>query len=478
MEAEYRVTDTFRRFLGSSNFTLKPLPLSGSNRRYFRVYYGQQTYIGVFNTDTKENIAFIHISQKLSQLGIPVPSILFDDLSNHVYILNDLGNTTLLDTLQKDENGRLTNESKLYYKKAISFLPKIQLKAAKEIDFSLCYPREAFDRQSILWDLNYFKYYFARLANVPFDEQKIENDFDNLSEYLCRAEHNFFLYRDFQSRNIMILNGEPFFIDYQGGRKGALQYDIASILFEAKTFLHPDDRKELLEFYLGELQKLEPINRNFFLEFYYAYVYIRLMQAMGAYGFRGLYEKKELFLQSIPMALEHLRWLRQHVKLNIELPELEKVWDFLVENESIRQLAKKSLPLLVKITSFSYKRGLPIDNTEHGGGYIFDCRAVTNPGKEDRFTQLTGKDEAVKQFLESETSAQLFFAHVWALISGSIQSYQQRGFNYLSVAFGCTGGQHRSVFFAEKLARHIKQWFPSVRVELYHRELENHNLSL
>jgi len=270
----------------------------------------------------------------------------------------------------------------------------------------------------------------------------------------------------------MILNDEPYFIDYQGGRRGALHYDIASILFEAKTFLHPDDRQELLDFYIGELNKLHPVDKDSFLEFYYAYVYIRLMQAMGAYGFRGLYEKKELFLQSIPMALEHLRWLRTHVKLPVALPELERVWDYLIDNEHIRQLAQKSLPLTVKIISFSYKKGLPIDNSDHGGGFVFDCRAVVNPGREERFKTLTGKDEAVIQYLESDSSAQLFFAHVWGLIASSILTYQQRGFTYLSVAFGCTGGQHRSVYFAEKLCNQIKLSYPSVRIELMHRELE------
>jgi len=475
MEAERVVYEVVNRFLGSEHFRLEAMPLSGSNRRYFRIFANSQTYIGVYNDDFKENRAFVHITRQLAALSLPVPEILHEELENNAYILNDLGNTTLLSTLSKDEHGRLTPESKNYYKKAISYLPAFQVMGASAIDFSLCYPREAFDRQSMLWDLNYFKYYFARLANVPFDEQHIEYDFERLVEFLCRADRHFFLYRDFQSRNIMILNDNPYFIDYQGGRKGALHYDIASILFEAKTFLHPDDRQELLEFYLDELNKLHPIDRTTFLEHYYAYVYIRLMQAMGAYGFRGLYEKKELFLQSIPMALEHLRWLRGHVRLAVELPELEKVWDYLIDNESIRRLAQLSLPLTVKITSFSYKKGLPIDTSEHGGGFVFDCRAVVNPGREEQFNNLTGRDEPVIEFLDADASSQIFFAHVWGLVYGSIQAYLQRNFTYLSVAFGCTGGQHRSVYFAEKLCRQIKQWYPRVRVEVYHRELGETN---
>jgi len=472
MEAEKIIAEATRRFLGNKVFRTEALPLSGSNRRYFRIFAGNETFIGVFNPDLRENRAFIHISKQFAALSLPVPSILYEELENHVYFLNDLGNTTLLHTLSKDEDGRLTPASKNYYQKAIAYLPLFQIKGSDVIDYSICYPREAFDRQSMMWDLNYFKYYFARLANVPFDEQKIENDFECLTDFLCQTERKYFLYRDFQSRNIMIFNDEPYFIDYQGGRRGALHYDIASILFEAKTFLHPDDRQELLDFYIGELNKLHPVDKDSFLEFYYAYVYIRLMQAMGAYGFRGLYEKKELFLQSIPMALEHLRWLRTQVKLPVALPELERVWDYLIDNEHIRQLAQKSLPLTVKIISFSYKKGLPIDNSDHGGGFVFDCRAVVNPGREERFKTLTGKDEAVIQYLESDSSAQLFFAHVWGLIASSILTYQQRGFTYLSVAFGCTGGQHRSVYFAEKLCNQIKLSYPSVRIELLHRELE------
>jgi aminoglycoside/choline kinase family phosphotransferase len=473
MDAETFISEAAQRFLGSPNFRMEALPPSGSNRKYFRIFYNNnESVIGVYNPDYKENRAFIHFTRQLGSLSLPVPAVLYEELDNHVYFLTDLGNTTLLHTLQKDEYGRLTQLSKEYYKKAIAYLPYFQVEGAKVIDFSTCYPREAFDRQSMIWDLNYFKYYFARLAQAPFDEQSIENDFSALAEYLCTAERNFFLYRDFQSRNIMILNNNPYFIDYQGGRKGALHYDIASILFEAKTFLHPDDRSELLEYYLSELQKIQPIDSNAFMEYYYAFVYIRLMQAMGAYGFRGLYEKKELFLQSIPMALDHLRWLRSHVKLPIQLPELEKVWDYLADNQYLRQLALKSLPLMVNITSFSYKKGLPADNSEHGGGFVFDCRAVTNPGKDDNFKNLTGKDEPVIRLLDSDALAHIFFAHVWGLVSSSIQVYLQRGFNYLSVSFGCTGGQHRSVYFAEKLARQIKQIYPAVRVELHHRELE------
>ncbi len=475
-ELENIIYEAVRDYLGHTNFQIKALPISGSNRRYFRIYQYDETFIGVYNCDTKENRIFLHMTEQFYNANLPVPKILHIHQDQKIYFLSDLGDTSLLSTIQKDVEGKLTSECKDFYKKAISNLLLFQIKGRDLIDFSLCYPRQAFDYQSMLWDLNYFKYYFVRMSNINFDEQKLEEDFNTFISFLCKVDGNFFMYRDFQSRNIMIKEGKPFFIDYQGGRKGALAYDIASLLFEAKTFIHPDDRNELLNFYIEELQKLLPIARNLFMDSYYAFAYIRLMQAMGAYGFRGLYEKKELFLQSIPTALENLRWLRKNIKLNIVLPELESIWDKLIDNEYVRNKAKENLPLLVKIISFSYKKGLPDDQSEHGGGFIFDCRAVTNPGKEEKFVCLTGKDEAVIKYLEADPSAHIFLAHVWGLVSTSIQKYILRNFHYLSISFGCTGGQHRSVFFAEKVASLVREQFPQVRIELFHRELNIHNI--
>jgi hypothetical protein len=354
-------------------------------------------------------------------------------------------------------------------------LPVFQIKGKDSIDFSVCYPRSAFDRQSMMWDLNYFKYYFLKLAKIPFDEQKLENDFVTFCDYLLTADCNYFLYRDFQSRNVMIFNNEPYFIDYQGGRRGALQYDIASILFEAKTSLPADVRHELLDYYISELSKNLDFDKQSFLELYYGYVYIRLMQAMGAYGFRGLYEKKKLFLQSIPKAILHLAWLRKNINLNVHLPEMERVWDNLISSHQIKEIEDSATNLTININSFSYKKGIPIDETANGGGFVFDCRALENPGKLEQYKNLNGKDIAVIKFIEANQDTSEFIENIFSIIDNVIDSYKNKNYTHLMVNFGCTGGQHRSVYSAEKLSEHIKLKYPENKVRICHRELETKN---
>jgi len=448
------------------------LPPSGSNRKYYRISNGNDSCIGAFNEDFKENKAFINFTKIFLHHELPVPKIIDENLDKHIYLLEDLGNNTLLSLIEGNLDKGLQPENIALYKKVLDYLPIFQVVAGKDIDYSVCYPRNAFDKQSMMWDLNYFKYYFLKMAQIPFDEQLLEIDFECFCDYLLQTDCNHFLYRDFQSRNVMIKDGEPYFIDYQGGRKGALQYDIASMLFEAKTHLKPEVRQELYEYYISVLKKYHSFDEEKFTSHYYAYIYIRLMQAMGAYGFRGLYERKELFLQSIPKALEHLRWLRENVKLPLNMPQLERVWDFLVENEHIRNLAKTPNYLTVHISSFSYKEGIPSDSSVHGGGFVFDCRALENPGRYDEYKSLTGKDAEVIKFLESKSDVQTFFAHVSSIISQSVTTYQKREFDYLVVNFGCTGGQHRSVYMAEKLAQYLKKQFSHIKIDLQHCQLD------
>jgi len=357
-------------------------------------------------------------------------------------------------------------------------LPRFQVQAGRDLNYKVCYPRDSFDRQSIAWDLNYFKYYFLRLAGIPFNEQALENDYSRFTKFLLSAERDYFLYRDFQSRNIMLRSGEPWFVDYQGGRKGALQYDIASILFDAKADLIPAVREQLLKHYLRALANYIDLDRDAFMHYYYAYVYVRQMQALGAYGFRGFYERKPLFLASVPYALKNIRWLIENVKLPISLPTLMEAFRNMLASEKLKAIAAEHAPaaapdkLTVRIFSFSFHRGgPPTDASGHGGGYVFDARAVPNPGREERFKPLTGKDAAVVEFLQQQSSAHEFIANVESLVNASIKEYQRRGFKNLMVSFGCTGGQHRSVYFAEHLATRLRER-NGIDVILQHRELE------
>jgi len=343
------------------------------------------------------------------------------------------------------------------YRKVVEVLPRFQVEAGRDLNYKVCYPRASFDRQSIAWDLNYFKYYFLRLAGISFNEQALENDFTRLTKFLLAADHDYFLYRDFQSRNVMLRDGQPFFLDYQGGRKGALQYDIASLLYDAKADLPPDLRQHLLDHYLETLARYIDLKRDVFMQHYYAYVYVRIMQAMGAYGFRGFYERKAHFLQSVPYALKNIRWLLHNVQLPIALPMLLDAFKNMVGSGKLQSLASETENLVLRIFSFSFHGGvLPKDESGNGGGFVFDCRSVPNPGREERFKNLTGKDEPVIQYLTQQESAHQFFANVASLVDASVSTYQSRGFKNLMVSFGCTGGQHRSVYFAEQLAKHFR----------------------
>jgi len=342
------------------------------------------------------------------------------------------------------------------YRKVVEVLPRFQVEAGRDLDYSVCYPCASFDRQSISWDINYFKYYFLRLAGIPFNEQALENDFWRLTEFLLSANSDYFLYRDFQSRNVMLPEGQPYFLDYQGGRKGALQYDIASLLYDAKADLPPEVRQQLLDHYLDALQQHVQISREEFLHYYYGYVYVRIMQAMGAYGFRGFYERKAHFLQSVPYALKNVRWLLHNVTLAVPLPTLMDTFRNMLASEKLNSLASEADDLVVRVYSFSFHKGMPKDESGNGGGFIFDGRSLPNPGREERFKQLTGKDAPVIEYLNQQESVHQYLASVFTLVDASVANYQERGFKNLMVSFGCTGGQHRSVFLAEQLAKRLR----------------------
>jgi aminoglycoside/choline kinase family phosphotransferase len=447
--------------------------LGGSGRKIFRLNGGATTAIGILYNVREENVAFLEFSRHFRRHGLPVPEIYADDLGRGAYLEEDLGDTTLFEFLSKERNGADIPAAVVEtYRKVVATLPRFQVEAGRDLNYRVCYPRSAFDRQSIAWDLNYFKYYFLRLAGIGFNEQAVEQDFARLTKFLLTAPRDYFLYRDFQSRNIMLRDGQPFFLDYQGGRKGALQYDIASLLYDAKADLPPDLRQHLLERYLDALAGSITLDRAAFMHHYYAYVYVRIMQALGAYGFRGFYERKAHFLQSVPYAMRNLRWLLHNAELPIALPALMDAFRSMLGAEKLQALAPGGDALTVRIFSFSFHRGgPPEDDTGHGGGFVFDCRSLPNPGREQRFKPLTGKDQPVIEYLRQQESLSPFLASVTSLVDASVSNYQARGFRNLMVCFGCTGGQHRSVFMAEALAQHLRER-NGINVVLRHTELE------
>ncbi|MFO7668064.1 MAG: RNase adapter RapZ [Bacteroidales bacterium] len=469
------LSDLFEKWCSEKVTSINKLPASGSSREYYRISGTGSMAIGAINTDREENNAFIEFTKHFFSKGLSVPEIYLVDLDNNAYLQEDLGDVALFDYLfQVRVNGNFPDELTRIYKTVLSELQKFQIMGAKGLNYSVCYPRASFDRQSMQWDLSYFKYYFLKLANIPFNEQKLEDDYNTLIEYLLAQDTGYFLYRDFQSRNIMLRDGKPCFIDYQGGRRGALQYDVASLLYDSKADIPPDIREELLEHYIQELRHFPEVDQNAFRKSYYAYVLIRIMQAMGAFGFRGFYEKKTHFLQSIPYALNDLKWILENVTFPIRIPTLLRVFEKLMTAPRLKRFRDKEgrkSTMTVSINSFSYKHGIPDDPNGHGGGYVFDCRVITNPGKQEQYRSLTGKDKPVFDFLDQQPDAYEFLSNVTSLVDMSVDQYEDRNFSHLMVSFGCTGGQHRSVYCAEKLAEHLRE-SQSVQITLWHRELD------
>lgn len=470
---QQQIIELYKKRFMEESVTIENLPPSGSYREYIRLTSPHFKAIGTWNEDEKENNAFIEFSKHFRKNGIKVPEIYEYNQSECIYLQEDLGNETLFSFLSEVREFEGFSERIIgIYRKVVRELPKLQIVASRDLNYDFCYPRKAFDRQSMMWDLNYFKYYFLKLAKIPFNEQILEDDFTTFVNYLLKAENEFFMFRDFQSRNVMLIDGEPWFIDYQGGRQGALQYDLASLLYDSKADIPEQVREELMDEYLDELEKIHTVDPNEFRQYFYGYVLIRMMQAMGAYGFRGFYEKKEHFLKSIPFALENLEIVLGKLNLPVELPELIKVLKSLSNSETLKKVASKQAELTVAITSFSYKKGYPIDPSGNGGGFVFDCRSVTNPGRYDQYKSLTGKDDAVIRFFEADTDIEEFLKPVFSIVERTVEKYVERRFTHLSVSFGCTGGQHRSVYSAERLASYLRNKYP-VRVVIQHREQDN-----
>lgn len=458
----------FSNFVGRKPETIQELGSSGSNRRYFRLISADKSLIGVLGTNLQENEAFLDFDEQFSSQGLPVPRVVAVSVDKMAYLQEDLGDTLLFNAIEK---GRLTHvfsaEERDLLIKTIRLLPAFQFASNGNFNFAKSFPTKHFDRRSIMWDLNYFKYCFLKATGLEFEENLLEDDFGRLADKLLDSDCDGFMYRDFQSRNVMIKDNEPWFIDFQGGRRGPCYYDVASFLWQAKAGYPEDLRNELINEYLDAVSKYRDIDSAQFLTILKHFVLFRTLQVLGAYGFRGYFEKKPHFMQSVPFALDNLRKLIDKENFN-EYPYLKSVLKSLVNLKQFTDELEKR-QLTVKVLSFAYKKGIPNDASGNGGGYVFDCRAINNPGKYDRYKPFSGLDKQVIDFLEEDGEVFDFLEHCYALVDSTVKRYVERGFTNLMVAFGCTGGQHRSVYCAQHLAEHLNKEF-NVKVELVHRE--------
>ncbi len=462
------LSQLYLEYTGECAKNVTAFPAAGSNRRYFRLESAHFSCIGVEGTSVEENRAFIAMASHFRSKGLPVPKVYASTADKRCYLQEDLGDTLLFDRIAHGrETGDFTAEERMLLKKTICLLPLLQIKGAEGFDFSWCSPLPAFDRRSVFWDLNYFKYCFLKATGIDFLENKLEEDFEKMAEVLLEEEEvTTFMYRDFQSRNVMIRGGEPYFIDFQGGRRGPVYYDVASFLWQARAGFSSALREELLDDYLQVLQTFVPVDKSHFRRRFRHFILFRILQVLGAYGFRGYFERKAHFLQSVPLAIANLRDL-----LAQDFPEYPYLTGILRELTTLRKFKEspKSESLEVEVYSFSYKKGFPEDCSGNGGGFVFDCRAPHNPGKYECYKSLTGLDEPVIRFLEEKGEMTELLKHAYALVDASVERYLERGFTHLMVCFGCTGGQHRSVYAAQHMAEHIFQKF-GVKVKLVHRE--------
>ena len=450
---------------------IKMLPASGSSRIYFRIFTESKTFIATYSSNVEENKAFFEFTRQFQERNLPVPELFAISNDECCYLQSDFGDVSLFDYVKQClKNNSYDEETLNLYKQSIDNLVDFQVKGSLEYDFdySSAYPTSVFDKDSIMSDLNYFKYYFLKVnEEIAFNETRLNEDFKRLANYALRAYPGF-MYRDFQSRNIMVKDGRTYFIDYQGGRIGPFQYDIVSLLYQVKAQLNDTQRNELLQYYKDRLNQHLDIEEIGFDKYYDTFVLLRLLQVLGAYGFRGLIQKKQHFLESIPFALKELISLRERLDFPFEWNELSNVLNQIdillpkfqhIENEK----------LTVVINSFSYKNGgVPEDRSGNGGGFVFDCRALPNPGRYEEYKKLTGEDAAVQEYLNDYDEVHRFFELTQSVVCQSIDNYLERNFKNLFVNFGCTGGQHRSVFFAQKTAKALHEKYPNIKVVLNH----------
>ena len=471
------IRELFASYSPSPVTRIEKIPQSGSNRMYFRLWTEDRSYIATYNDNVKENRTFVHFSRHFRECGCPVPEIYRVNEAYTIYLQQDFGDQSLLGELEQHGHNDYVFG---LFRQSLQELAHLQINGDQQLDYSWSITSKEFGKQAILSDLLYFKYYFLDTLQIPYDKEKLIDDFEALSTYLTHVDHKYFMFRDFQSRNVMIQENKVHFIDFQGGMKGALQYDVASMLWQAKAELSDEWKNDLLNYYMDCVEKIldKKIDRVRFVSQYNGYVLIRLLQVLGAYGFRGLFERKAHFLTSIPLALRNFKWFLTHKQVGIVLPEFERLLGLMVEEEVINRFeplrADENTPLVVHISSFSYRKGIPEDSSGNGGGFVFDCRGILNPGRIAEFKPLTGRDKEVKDFLEQRTRMPEFLNSVYNIVDIAVEDYIKRDFESLTISFGCTGGQHRSVYAADALARHLRNKF-HVKISLHHVEQEAKN---
>jgi RNase adapter protein RapZ len=473
------VSQLYKSWAGKEPAQVDVLPQSGSDRRYFRLHNEKgKTFIGTHGLNVPENEAFIYFADHFRRKNLSVPEILAVSYDKTIYLQEDFGNISLLSIL---ESKGFSQDVYELFKESLHQLARLQVLGDEGLNYKKCLTNEEFGKQAIMADLLYFKYYFLDALQRPYDKQKLIDDFEALSNYLTHTEYKYFMFRDFQSRNILVSDDQhAHFIDFQGGMKGAPQYDVASMIWQARANLPDEWKNNLLEDYMNSFETIiqNTIDREVFRSQYNGYVLIRLLQVLGAYGFRGLFERKAQFLTSIPLALRNLKWFFEYQSLGIVLPEFKRVLTICTDDEIMERFtpiqADVSTPLVVKVCSFSYRKGIPDDASGNGGGFVFDCRGIENPGRYTEYKEYHGRDKSVMEFLERQTKMQTFLNSVFDLVDISVEEYIKRGFTNLAVNFGCTGGQHRSVYAADALARHLRNKY-KVSIELCHREQEEKN---
>jgi len=465
------LVEKYRNFSAEDCVDIVSMPRSGSERKYYRITGSGRTMIGAFNPNREENDAFIGFTRHFRSFKLPVPEIYKYYPESDCYFMQDLGDTNLFTWLERKKQTVGFDEELLdFYRLSLETLVLFQTEAIKDLNLDLCYPHKSFDRQSMIWDLNYFKYMFLKLVAAPFNEKRLEKDFNTLVDFLLEANQDYFLYRDFQSANIMVVDGSPWFIDYQGGRKGSAQYDPASLLYDPKAHVPQESREILIEHYIKMFCKKTSGLESDFRRYYHGFVLIRILQALGAFGYRGLYEQKPGFVQSIIPGIRIINNIIETGHFRVKLPELYRVFKEIPELDMFAEHDDHER-LTVRITSFSYMNGMPQDKV-HGGGFIYDCRGLPNPGKIEKLRNMTGLDEPVVKYMASQTDVKDFMNDVVRIVRRSVKNYIIKDYNSLAVSFGCTGGKHRSVYCAEKLAQSLQE-IDGIEIKVNHRDKDN-----